>query len=309
MITALGGGVGASKFIKGLSGVVSPKDITVVINTGDDINLYGFRISPDVDTIIYRLSDKVDKEKGWGLRNDSFNCLQHLSELGFETWFQLGDKDIAVQMFKKGLLSRGYSTRQITARTAELFGLKGTTLLPMTEDDVETWIETDQGDMHFQEYYIKHNMEPAVFGIKIKGIDKAHPCKGVIEAIYRSKLVILCPSNPVISIGPILAVKGIRKALVSCDAQVIAISPLVGGKPVKGPTDRLMKGIGIEVSSYEIANLYKDFLDLMVLDNSEGKEEERISRLGVRSYVTDTLMNDDVKSVSLSENIIRHVNY
>lgn len=179
----------------------------------------------------------------------------------------------------------------------------------MTEDDVETWIETDQGDMHFQEYYIKHNMEPAVFGIKIKGIDKAHPCKGVIEAIYRSKLVILCPSNPVISIGPILAVKGIRKALVSCDAQVIAISPLVGGKPVKGPTDRLMKGIGIEVSSYEIANLYKDFLDLMVLDNSEGKEEERISRLGVRSYVTDTLMNDDVKSVSLSENIIRHVNY
>ncbi len=309
MITALGGGVGASKFLKGLYNIISGEDLTVVINTGDDIDVYGYRVSPDIDTIIYRLSDQVDREKGWGIRDDSFSCMKSLTELGFETWFRLGDKDIAVQIFKKDLFCRGYSLRQVTARTAEAFGLEAVTLLPMTEDAVETWIETDIGELHFQEYYIKHRMKPEVLGIDIKGISEAGPCEGVIEAIENSRLIVICPSNPIISIGPILKVKGIRQALVECDAQVVAISPLIGGKPVKGPADRLMKGLGLEVSSYEIANLYKDFLDLMVIDTSDEMEEEDIRGLGVGSFVTDTLISDDAKSEKISRSIIEQTGY
>ena len=309
MITALGGGVGAAKFLKGLSNVVPRKDLTVIINTGDDINLYGFRISPDIDTIIYRLSDQIDKEKGWGIKDDTFNCLESLSKLGFETWFQLGDKDLATQIFKSNLSKYGYSQSQVTAKTAELFGLDGIKLLPMTEDNVETWIETEMGELHFQEYYIKHNMEPEVFGINIKRIGEASPGTGVIDAIKGSDLIIICPSNPIISIGPILKVKGVREALVNCSAQIIAISPLIGGKPLKGPADRLMRGIGLEVSSSEIANLYKDFLDLMVLDSSDQNEEEKINRLGIRSFLADTLITNDLKSEHLSRSIIKHINY
>ncbi|MGI9533687.1 MAG: 2-phospho-L-lactate transferase CofD family protein, partial [Thermodesulfobacteriota bacterium] len=183
------------------------------------------------------------------------------------------------------------------------------TLLPMTEDIVETWIETELGELHFQEYYIKHNMEPEVLGINIKGIREANPGTGVIEAIEGSDLIIICPSNPIISIGPILKVKGVRDALVNSKAEKIAISPLIGGKPLKGPADRLMRGLGLEVSSYEIANLYKDFLNLMVLDNADQYEEEKINSLGIRSFVTDTLINDDFKSEQLSRKIIDHIKY
>lgn len=309
MITALGGGVGASKFLKGLHSVVSGENLTAIINTGDDIGIYGYRVSPDIDTVIYRLSGQVDNKKGWGIKDDSFSCIESLKKLGFETWFQLGDRDIAVQIFKRDLFRRGYSLRQVTSKAAQAFGLDPFTLLPMTEDAVETWIETDIGEMHFQEYYIKHRMNPKVLGINIKGIEKASPCEGVIEAIESSSLIFICPSNPIISIGPILKVKGVREALVRCDAQVIAISPLIGGKPVKGPADRLMKGLGLEVSSCEIANLYKDFLDLMVLDTSDKAEKNSISGLGIDSFVTGTLMSDDAKSEQISRNIIERVGY
>ncbi|MGI9553877.1 MAG: 2-phospho-L-lactate transferase [Thermodesulfobacteriota bacterium] len=309
MITALGGGVGAAKFLKGLSNIIPGKDLTVIINTGDDIDIYGFRVSPDIDTIIYRLADKIDTEKGWGIQDETFNCLDSLSGLGYETWFQLGDKDLATQIFKRNLIKQGFSQSEVTAQTTKLFGIENITLLPMTEDNVETWIETELGELHFQEYYIKHNMEPEVFGINIKGIREARPGTGVIEAIESSDLIIICPSNPIISIGPIIKVKGVREALVNCRAQIIAISPLIGGKPLRGPADRLMKGLGLEVSTLEIVNLYKDFLSLMVLDSSDREEEEKINNQGVRSFVTDTLISDDNKSEQLSKKIIEHINY
>lgn len=309
MITALGGGVGAAKFLKGLTNIIPRKDLTVVINTGDDIDIYGFRVSPDIDTIIYRLAEKIDLEKGWGIKNETFNCLKSLSGLGYETWFQLGDKDLATQIFKRNLMSQGYSQSQVTAKTAELFGLEDFTLLPMTEDKVETWIETEMGELHFQEYYIKYNMEPEVLGINIKGIREANPGIGVIESIEGSDLIIICPSNPIISIGPIIKVKGIRETLINSKAEKIAISPLIGGKPLKGPADRLMRGLGLEVSTSEIANLYKDFLNLMVLDSSDQSEVEKINGLGIGSFVTDTLISDDQKSEQLSRNIIERINY
>ena len=304
MITALGGGVGAAKFLKGLTGLVPNEELTLIINTADDIELYGFNISPDIDTVIYRLSDNIDTEKGWGLRGDSSIILDSLSGFGIETWFGLGDRDFATQIFKKELALSGKTKTEITRLTASSFGLEGLTILPMSDEPVETWIETTEGDMHFQEYYIKKGMRPEVKGIDLRGIEDAKPSPGILEALAQSELIIICPSNPIISIGPILDVKGIREAVVNSPAKVISISPLIGGKPLKGPADKLMKGLGLEASSSGIANLYKDFLNVMVLDDSDSGEVEKIESLGIKSFVTDTIMTDDEKSKTLSGKIL-----
>ena len=307
MITALGGGVGAAKFLKGLTQFVPINELTLIINTADDINLYGFNISPDIDTVIYRLSGNIDTVKGWGLKDDSHNVLNSLSELGLETWFGLGDRDFATQVFKKELSGSGKSKTEITRLTASSFGLENLNILPMSDQSVETWIETTEGNMHFQEYYIKHRMKPEVKSIDFKGIEEATPSPGVLDSIKKSELIVICPSNPIISIGPILEVKGIRDEIANSHAKVIAVSPLIGGKPLKGPADKLMRGLGLEASSSEIANLYKDFLDVMVLDNSDSVEVEKINSIGIKTFVTDTIMTDDEKSKILSEKILEYL--
>ncbi len=304
MITALGGGVGAAKFLNGLTKLVPNEELTLIINTADDIELYGFNISPDIDTIIYRLSGNIDTDKGWGLKGDSLNVLNSLSSFGIETWFGLGDRDFATQVFKKELALNGKSKTEITNLTASSFGLGNLNILPMSDQSVETWIETNEGEMHFQEYYIKRRMEPEVTGLNLRGIEDAKPSPGVLNALANSDLIIICPSNPIISIGPILEVKGIREAVVNSPAKVIAISPLIGGKPLKGPADKLMRGLGLEASSSEIAKLYKDFLDVMVLDDSDGGEVETINSLEIITFVTDTIMTDDEKSETLSRRIL-----
>ena len=304
MITALGGGVGAAKFLKGLTKLVPNEELTLIINTADDIELYGFNISPDIDTIIYRLSGNIDTDKGWGLKGDSLNVLNSLSSFGIETWFGLGDRDFATQVYKKELALNGNSKTEITNLTASSFGLGNLNILPMSDQSVETWIETNEGEMHFQEYYIKRRMEPEVTGLNLRGIEDAKPSPGVLDALANSDLIIICPSNPIISIGPILEVKGIREAVVNSPAKVIAISPLIGGKPLKGPADKLMRGLGLEASSSEIAKLYKDFLDVMVLDDSDGGEVESINSLDIITFVTDTIMTDDEKSETLSRRIL-----
>jgi len=307
MITALGGGVGAAKFLKGLTKLVPYEELTLIINTADDIELYGFNISPDIDTIIYRLSDNIDTVKGWGLKGDSLNVLTSLSGFGIETWFGLGDRDFATQVFKKQLSLSGRTKSEITKLTASTFGLWNLNILPMSDESVETWIKTTEGEMHFQEYYIKQGMEPEVTGINLRGIKQAKPSPGVLEALAESELIIICPSNPIISIGPILDVNGIREAIVNSPAKVVAISPLIGGKPLKGPADKLMRGLGLEASSSEIANLYKDFLNVMVLDDSDSGEVDKINSLGIKTFVTDTIMTDDEKSRTLSEKILNYL--
>lgn len=304
MITALGGGVGAAKFLEGLTKLVPNEELTLIINTADDIELYGFNISPDIDTIIYRLSGNIDTEKGWGLKGDTQNVLNSLSSFGIETWFGLGDRDFATQIFKKKLSLKGNSKTGITKLTASKFGLGNLNILPMSDEPVETWIETTEGEMHFQDYYIKRRMVPEVTGLKLRGIEDAKPSPGVLDAISNSDLIIICPSNPIISIGPILEVSGIREAVVSSPAKVVAISPLIGGKPLKGPADKLMKGLGLEASSSEIAKLYKDFLDVMVLDDSDSGEVRNINSLDISTFVTDTIMTDDGKSETLSRRIL-----
>lgn len=307
MITALGGGVGAAKFLTGLSKLVPYEELTLIINTADDIDIYGFRVSPDIDTVIYRLSGNIDSEKGWGLKGDTANILDSLAALGYEDWFRLGDKDFATQILKKNLMDLEKTKTEVTKTVLEKFGLGELKLLPMSNEHVETWIETDIGELHFQEYYIKHHMQPEVLGINFRGIKEATPAPGILDAISGSELIIICPSNPVISIGPILKVSGIREAIINSPALVVAISPLVGGKPLKGPADRLMRGLGLEASSSEIANLYKDFLDVMVLDNTDSAEVEKITAMGFEVFVTDTVMTDDEKSKTLSENILDYL--
>ncbi len=305
MITVLAGGVGGAKFLKGLTHLVDGKELTIIVNTGDDIDIYGLRVSPDIDTITYRLSDLVDKKKGWGIENDTHTCLDMLEKLGYETWFRLGDKDFAVQIFKNELRQHGLTLSEITEKVCKKLGLKDLSIKPMTDEKVETWIKTEKETVHFQQYYIKYSMKPEVKGIIFKGNTEAKPAPGVVNAILNSSIIIISPSNPIISIGPILEIREIKEALIKTKAKVIAISPLVGGKPLKGPADKLMKGLGMEVSSTQIAKIYRDFLDIMVIDNTDKEEAKRIENLGIKTLVTDTIMDNDNKSIKLSRTILR----
>jgi len=309
MITALGGGVGAAKFLKGLSHVVNPGNLTAVINTADDIDIYGFRVSPDIDTVVYRLAGLIDRKKGWGLENDTYNTLSILKQLGYETWFRLGDKDFGIQVFKALLTKKGMTVSEVTRELLKKLNISGTSILPMSDERVETWIETDDAPIHFQEYYIKYGMTPAVSGVEFVGSSAARPAPGVVESIMNSELVFISPSNPIISIGPILNINGIRNALVETEARVVAVSPLIGGRPLKGPADKLMKGLGMEVSSKQIANIYIDFLDVMVIDKQDSFEERGIREMGLDILVADTIMANDRKSRDMSKIILGYLNY
>jgi LPPG:FO 2-phospho-L-lactate transferase len=305
MITALGGGVGAAKFLSGLARVLGDEPLTVVVNTGDDIRIAGLRISPDIDTIIYWLSGLVDRERGWGLQGDTFNFLETVWKFGVQTWFRIGDRDLATHIHRTHLREQGFTPSQVTDRIAKALGIVRARILPMTDEDVETWIVTDEGEMHFQEYLVKRKMIPQVRGVLIKGIETAKPAPGVIRAVEEARLVVICPSNPIISIGPILNVKGIRESLRRTQAKVVAISPLVAGMPLKGPADRLMRGLGLEVSSTQVARLYGDFLDEMVIDEKDSFEGRAITSMGLKTLVVDTVMSNDEKAERLAQNVLK----
>jgi LPPG:FO 2-phospho-L-lactate transferase len=305
MITALGGGVGAAKFLEGLCSVIGDEQLNVIVNTGDDICLNGLNISPDIDTVIYRLSGVIDKNKGWGLDGDTFNSLNSLERFGLDTWFNIGDKDIATHIYRTYLRGKGHTPTEITSKISEAFNIpQNIKIIPMTDQDVETWIQTNEGEMHFQEYLVKRRMVPQVCRVTIRGINHASPAPGVIDLINNARAVIICPSNPIISIGPIVQVRGVRDALKNTQAKVVAISPLVGGMPLKGPADRLMRGLGLEVSSAQIARLYSDFLDTMVIDLEDGHENQEIADLGLKTLVVDTVMSDSKKAATLASSVL-----
>jgi len=303
MITALAGGVGAAKFLSGLIKVVPEEELTVIVNTGDDIELYGLHISPDLDIITYTLAGIVDEEKGWGIKGDTFHCLEMLRKYGYETWFNLGDRDIATHIHRTFLLKKGLKLSQVTREICRSLGLKAN-IIPMTDDRVETWIETDAGLMHFQEYLVKRGARDKVLGVKYVGADHASPAEGVIDAILNSNLVIVCPSNPIVSIGTILSIRGVREALKRSGAHKVAISPIVSGAPLKGPADKLMAGLGLEVSAYSVAYLYRDFLNTFVLDQADEKERDKIERLGIRVVLTNTIMRTLEDKIRLARTVV-----
>jgi LPPG:FO 2-phospho-L-lactate transferase len=300
----LAGGVGAARFLRGLSSLLDPQRITVIVNTGDDESFFGLHVSPDVDTITYTLAGRVDAERGWGVTGESFACLGSLGAFYPETWFQLGDRDLATHIHRTDSLHRGEPLSRITRRIAEQLGVK-TKILPMSDDRVRTIVHVaDRGALHFQEYLVRDGGQGRVDRIRFTGARKARPAPGVLSAIERASLVIIPPSNPIVSIFPILSVGGVRRALQRARAPVAAVSPLVGGRPIKGPLHRMLAGLGHEVSAVGVAKLYRGLVDLFALDASDAHLAPRIAALGMQPLVTDIVMHTPAHSRALAETLL-----
>jgi LPPG:FO 2-phospho-L-lactate transferase len=288
-VVCLAGGVGAAKLLQGLVEVIPQRNITVIVNTGDDITLHGLHISPDPDIVMYTLAGIVNPAQGWGVKDDTFNCLQMLHRYGLATWFKLGDKDLATHILRTQLLKKGYSLTEVTHRLCTSLGVE-TKLLPVTNDSITPQIITEKGKLHFEEYLVKNEAKDKVLNVIFEGVSTAEAAPGVIESIYEASGIIICPSNPIVSIGPILAVRKVRAALRETKAKVVAISPIVGGATIKGPADKLMQGLGLEVSASSVAFLYRDVLDAFILDKVDEAEKAEIENLGIQAVVANTVM-------------------
>jgi LPPG:FO 2-phospho-L-lactate transferase len=300
-ITALAGGVGASKLLEGLVRAMPPEDLSIIINTGDDIELFGLYIAPDLDIVTYTLAGIVNPSTGWGINDDTFQCLDLLLRYtGGERWFNLGDRDLATHIFRTQMMRDGQSLSEVADCVRTSLGVKSR-ILPMTNTHTPTTIVTNEGDLHFQEYLIKRRTEPAVKAIRFENIESSVPAPGVAEAIMQAEAVIICPSNPLISIGPILAVPGIREMLKKTRAMVAAISPVVGGQSLKGPTDRMLADLGMEISATQVARLFADFLDIFILDRQDEAAVAEVEQLGLKAIVADTVMSDSEKKLALAK--------
>jgi LPPG:FO 2-phospho-L-lactate transferase len=291
-IVALAGGVGAARFLSGLVELVAPRELTVIVNTGDDASFYGVHVSPDVDIVIYTLAGVVERERGYGLAGDTFALVDALGAFGHETWFRLGDRDYAQCLHRTLRLAAGAGLAAVTDELRRRWGV-GVRVLPMSEDPCPTVVALGGGRrVHFEEYLARDGAPDDVCGVDLSAAAAARPAPGVLEAIARAHQVLVCPSNPVVSIGPIVALPGVREALRGAAAPVVAVSPLVAGAPVKGPADRLLRGIGVEVSIAGVASLYRDWVDGLVVDERDADQERAVGALGLATCVTDTLMRD-----------------
>lgn len=305
-VTVLAGGVGAARFLAGLVRVVAPEAVTVIGNVGDDLELYGLYISPDLDTVTYTLAGVAHPEQGWGRAGESFRVQGELGRFGVPTWFKLGDLDLATHIYRSWRLRQGASLSQVTAEIARAFGLK-VRLLPATDEPVRTRVLTAEGWLEFQDYFVRRRAEPEVLGVRFEGAEAARPAPGVLEAILGAEVVILAPSNPVISLGPILAVEGIRGALRSTRAKVAGISPIVGGRALKGPADRMLKSLGHEASAAGVARLFADFLDVWVIDRADAGLCPEVEGLGIRPVVAETVIPDPDRAAELARIVLKEV--
>ncbi len=306
MITVLAGGVGGGRFLQGLIQVLPQREVTVISNTGDDLEMFGLHVSPDIDIVTYHLAGLSPDEQGWGLTGDTFDVLEALGRFGHPTWFHLGDRDLATNLHRTTLLREGQTLSQATAEIARAFGLE-VTVLPMTDDRVRTRVLTDEGLLDFQDYMVRRQADAHVKGVQYEGVLEAKPAPGVIEAIMAAEGVVLAPSNPIASIGPILAVPGVRGALVQTKARVAAVSPIVGGAVIKGPADKMLSGMGMEVSAWQVGWLYGDFLDSLVVDQADAALEQRIAALGLDVVVTDTIMRDAERKAALARTVVEAI--
>jgi LPPG:FO 2-phospho-L-lactate transferase len=267
-----------------------PEDITIIANTGDDIELFGLRVCPDIDTVTYTLAEVINEETGWGLKGDTFECLRWLERYREASWFNLGDRDLATHIYRTNSLRSGHSLSEMTDHIRRALGVRPA-ILPMTDSYTPTRVVTDEGEMHFQEYFVRRRCEPRVREIRFDNIASAQPAPGVLTAIVEADAVIICPSNPFISIGPILAVPGVREALRQTRATVVAVTPIIGGKALKGPAADMLRDLGHEVSASAVADMYKDFLDVFILDETDADTASEVQALGTKVSTTDTLMS------------------
>src|SRR5918995_869043 len=290
-VCALAGGVGGAKLASGLQNVLPLGELSVVVNTADDFDLWGLHICPDLDTVMYTLAGISNPETGWGIVNESFETLNMLESYGEETWFKLGDRDLATHVLRTSRMRYGETLTEITAKLSGALGVESA-VLPMSDDPVSTVLETPEGRLEFQEYFVRRGQRDEVLGIELRGIEGARPTERVLAAISGADVIVLCPSNPVVSIGPILALPGMTEALASSSAPKVAVSPIVGGRALKGPADRMLASLGHEVSATGVARMYAGLVDGMVVDRADEDERTGIEALGMRVLVTESIMRD-----------------
>lgn len=303
-ITVLAGGVGGARFLAGLQRRTDPTRLTVIGNTGDDEEFHGLHVAPDLDTVLYTLTGRGDAVRGWGLRGETFACLDALAQLGEPAWFRLGDRDLATHIVRTARLRAGWSLSRVTASLAAAYGLRAT-LLPMTDDRVRTFVHTERGRLAFQEYLVRGRARGRVRRIEIAGAARARPAPGVAAALRDAGAIVVAPSNPLVSIGPMVAIPALRRALERRRGPAAAISPLVGGRPLKGPLHRMLRGLGHEVSPRGVAALYRGLVDWFVLDGADAAWTGRVAALGFKVLVTDTVMHTPAHAARLATAVLR----
>ena len=289
-VTALAGGVGGAKLLVGLQRMLG-EDLTAIVNTGDDEVIYGVHVSADLDICVYWLAGIADTERGWGIEGDTFGVVEGMRALGLDAWFNLGDRDFATCLHRTARLASGSSLSEATGELAQRLGVRAR-ILPMSDDEVRTVIATADGrTLDFQEYFVKERTAPEVAGVTFAGLAEARPAPGALAAIDKADVVVVCPSNPFVSIGPILGIHGVRNAL-RAHPRVVAISPIIKGAALKGPADRMLRSLGAEASAAGVARMYEDFADTFVVDASDGDQVARIEATGLRAISLDTIMSD-----------------
>lgn len=301
-IAAIAGGVGGAKLLLGLYRVMDPADLTIIVNTGDDVVMHGLHVSPDPDILTYTLAGVVNEQTGWGISGDTFGVADGLARYGRPVWFKLGDRDLATHIHRTALLQDGATLSQAVESIRSALGVRAQ-ILPMSDDPVPTMLDTDEGRMHLQDYLVRRRCEPKLKAIAFEGADRALPAPGVIEAIERADGIVISPSNPLISIGPILAVPGLREALRKRREEVVAVCPLVGGKSLKGPSDKMMAELGHEVSAAGVASLYRDICATFIIDQADEATSAAIEALAMRAVVRPTVM----RTIEDKERLARHV--
>ena len=303
-VAALAGGIGAGKFLRGLVRVVAPEDVTAIVNTGDDVTMHGLHVSPDLDSVTYWLGDVFDRERGWGRRDETFRATEELRSFDpDQAWFNLGDLDLATHLFRSNLLRAGQTLTRATAAVASRFGVVPR-ILPMSDDPVATRIavvaDGNELDLHFQEYWVRRGGRDEVKAVRYENAERSRPAPGVLEALSNADAIVLCPSNPVASLGPILAVPGIREGVAARRSDVVGVSGIVAGAPLTGMADRLMPAAGAEVTAAGAAEFYRGLLGAWVIDDADRALIPRIEATGVRVGATDSIMTDDAKAEALA---------
>ena len=302
-VTALAGGTGAAKLLRGLAACLGPRDLTIVGNTGDDTEVWGLHVSPDLDTVTYALAGLLDVARGWGRADETFHALQAMAALGAPTWFSLGDRDLATHLVRTTALREGETLTAITARLAARLGVAAR-IVPMSDAPVRTSVTTTEGRLAFQEYFVRDKAQGEVVAVAYDGAATARPAPGVVEAIAGADLVLVCPSNPVTSIGPILAVPGIVAALRTTRAPVVGVSPIVGGAPVSGPAGRLMQARGLDVSPLGVAAAYAPWLRTLLIDARDAKLADALGEAGVKAVAADIVMTDRASEIALARRVL-----
>ncbi len=304
MITVLAGGTGSVKLVRGL--VSQGSKVNVISNVGDNYWLYGLYVCPDIDTVIYGLADLLDQERGWGIKKDTFNFLRQMEIFGEETWFRVGDRDVATHLIRTNMLKNGRNLSDITKWMCEKFAV-GANVIPVTDNSIETRITTNKGELHLQEYWVKHRGKDPVEGIQYIGADKARPNPEAVNAIHDADIVILAPGNPLTSIGPMLRIKGIRKELSKIKKKVVAVSPLIGDKSIIGPADKYMRAAGIESNAYGLAKMYSDVCSNVVVDTKDRMLVRKIQSLDMQVFETKITMKNKLAEDALASFILKQV--